>query len=231
MKLALLSTFPLILSMGLLCACGGSVTPSGAQAGGGHPERGMPDGSGGMDGVAPDGDGGSPVGRVPLNHRPSDAQCATTAAAGNCGGEEPFPDAGCTMDSDCTAGKEGRCETPGGGPVSDCVCIYDKCGGDTDCPGGQPCGCHGSPYSGGLGSTCVPGNCRVDADCGENGYCSPSPTQGCGPTLGGYYCHTALDQCIDDSDCSPTPTTPGGGFCSYVATDARWECVTIDYCS
>jgi hypothetical protein len=232
MKLALLSTLPGILSIGMLCACGGSVTSSGVEADGGRPESGTPEGSVGMgDSGAPDGDSGGPVfGRVPLNHRPNDAQCSTTAAAGTCGGEEPFPDGGCTMDNDCTSGKEGRCIGPGGGPASDCACTYDTCAGDTDCPSGQTCGCHGSPYIGGSGNTCVSGNCRVDADCGKSGYCSPSPIEGCGPALGGYFCHTGLDECVDDSDCSPGPTTPGGGFCSYVGTDARWECVTIDYC-
>jgi hypothetical protein len=40
-----------------------------------------------------------------------------------------------------------------------------------------------------------------------------------------YYCHTASDLCVDDSDCS----SPDAGIfttsnCSYNAQDARWEC-------
>jgi hypothetical protein len=56
------------------------------------------------------------------------------------------------------------------------------------------------------------------------GYCSPSV----GPNnLGivGYYCHTAHDACIDDSDC----TAPAAyrGFCAYSSADGRWGCVTL----
>jgi hypothetical protein len=70
----------------------------------------------------------------------------------------------------------------------------------------------------------VTGNCRVDADCGAEGYCSPSPlTAICGDSLAGYYCHTAPDLCIDDSDCS-------GEGCVYSTTNSRWECVARLIC-
>ena len=93
------------------------------------------------------------------------------------------------------------------------------CGTDTDCAMGQLCVCHGSPYSGVQGNTCIKGNCRVDGDCGAGGFCSPSHgTSGCGGVVG-YYCHTAMDTCTDDSDCK-------GGFevCAFSDADARWKC-------
>jgi hypothetical protein len=90
---------------------------------------------------------------------------------------------------------------------------------DGDCATGQACACHGAPYMGGIGNTCVPGNCRVDSDCGPRGYCSPSFGPGCGG-IGGYYCHTIADQCIDDSDCIEA----GRDVCVYVTPANDWEC-------
>jgi len=174
---------------------------------------------------------GTDAGRAPVNHRPSDAQCSTPAAPGDCAGPGPSP-GGCTSDSNCTAGTNGRCLHPGGGPAADCSCTYDACVVDTDCPSGKTCACHGSPYTDSAGNACVTGNCRVDADCGAGGYCSPSSlNEICGDSLAGYYCHTAADLCIDDSDCSPNvPASPDGPACAYGATDARWECVARPIC-
>jgi hypothetical protein len=82
----------------------------------------------------------------------------------------------------------------------------------------------------------------VDSDCGPGGYCSPS-METCystnpeaeveGRNRGNpnpYYCHTASDLCINDSDCasldagtattSPLAHTP----CAYYVQDERWEC-------
>jgi hypothetical protein len=174
----------------------------------------------------------SGAGRVPLNHRPSDAQCSTAAPPGDCAG--PYPDGGgCASDSDCAdAGTNGRCINPGGGPAAPCFCTYDRCLGDTDCPSGQTCACHGAPYTDDAGNTCVKGNCRVDADCGAGEYCSPSSTTGiCGDSLAGYYCHTAADLCIDDSDCpESTNGTVGEPGCVYSTTDSRWECLIVPVC-
>jgi len=187
------------------------------------------------------GSGGRTNGKTPLNHRPSDAQCSTAAAPGNCTAPLPIgvqggSSGGCAIDNDCTGGTNGRCITPGGGVrlASDpaCVCTYDACMRDTDCPSGQTCACRGCPYIQYEGNTCVSGNCRVDADCGAGGYCSPSPVSGgwCGnDLLAGYYCHTARDLCIDDSDCT-TKTVPGLPVCAYSTTDTRWECFSVDVC-
>jgi hypothetical protein len=133
----------------------------------------------------------------------------------------------CTSDGQCTAGTNGRCVEAGGGVIS-CACTYDTCTHDTDCGSLTACACHGSPYTNGQGNRCVPGNCRVDADCGPGAYCSPAwDPNGCG-SLGGYYCHTSADQCVDDSDCTGSPAGPA--VCTYSATTHRWECVTSPLC-
>jgi Cys-rich repeat protein len=100
------------------------------------------------------------------------------------------------------------------------------CSDDAACPSGETCACHGSAYSSG-GNTCVPGNCRVDSDCGAGGYCSPTEdVMSCGG-VGGYYCHTAQDRCVNDSDCAD------GGFpdvCAYSTSAGYWECAQQSLC-
>jgi hypothetical protein len=71
----------------------------------------------------------------------------------------------------------------------------------------------------------MPGNCRVDSDCGANGYCSPTAGGGCGG-VSGYYCHTAEDTCVNDSDCQMN----GPDVCEYSTGDGRWECVEEELC-
>ena len=81
----------------------------------------------------------------------------------------------------------------------------------------------------------------MDSDCGPGGYCSPS-METCystnpeavveGRNYGGpnpYYCHTASDLCINDSDCAPldagTVTNPMTSTpCAYNVQNSRWEC-------
>ncbi len=165
------------------------------------------------------------VRHAPMRHRVSDAACATAPAAGAC----PIPSGppvSCHADSDCSTGRNGRCIGSRGGAFT-CFCTYDTCARDSDCSMGGPCACHGEPYAGGSGNTCVPGNCRTDSDCGAGGYCSPSLSpSGCGG-LGGYYCHTPQDLCVDDEDCS---TSSGPQSCSFVAARARWECQPLLAC-
>jgi hypothetical protein len=132
----------------------------------------------------------------------------------------------CSNDSACTAGTNGRCVESGGG-VLECSCTYDTCTGDATCPTNQTCACHGAPYTDGQGNTCVPGNCRVDADCGTGGYCSPTYNLNSCGSLGGYYCHTPQDQCINDTDCGGAN---GPELCIYSGTDGRWECHMQELC-
>jgi hypothetical protein len=134
---------------------------------------------------------------------------------------------GCSKDSDCTSGTDGRCIQPTTGAVVSCTCTYDACKDDAACVAGQTCACHGSPYTHGDGNTCVQGNCRVDSDCGAGGYCSPADnTSTCGSLLG-YYCHTSADQCLDDTDCTGGAGEP---VCTYVPSAGHWECKTQGLC-
>jgi hypothetical protein len=164
-------------------------------------------------------------GEVPLYHRPNDSQCQTPAPAGDCHLSQGI--GMCSNDSQCTAGTNGRCNESNGGALF-CSCAYDTCQHDTDCPAGQLCVCHGSEFATGDGNTCMPGNCRVDSDCGPAGYCSPNHGVGggCG-NVTGYYCHTASDQCVNDSDC----TGQGLDVCAWSETDARWECQQEGLCA
>jgi hypothetical protein len=133
----------------------------------------------------------------------------------------------CTSDSACTQGTNGRCNPIG--PLPGCQCNYDACQHDTDCGSGHACACHGTADTGTYGNTCVPGNCRVDSDCGPGGYCSPSlNTMSCGVGVAGYYCHTANDQCIDDTDCV---ATMGNATCTYSTANSRWECAMYGVCA
>jgi hypothetical protein len=164
------------------------------------------------------GDGGA---RVPLNHRPDDGQCQAAAPPGTCQVQGAPGD--CSKDADCINGKNGRCFESNGGALH-CTCSYDTCTHDSDCTSQQTCACHGSAYLNGD-NVCVPGNCHVDANC-PGSYCSPSyETSGCGG-LAGYYCHTAGDTCIDDTDCGNN----GIKVCAYSATDKKWECAMRMFC-
>jgi hypothetical protein len=154
---------------------------------------------------------------APVNHRADDSACAGTPPPGTCTLMGNFAE--CNTDSQCTAGANGRCIESMGGALT-CRCSYDTCNGDSQCPMGQTCGCHGTAFNNG-GNTCIAGNCRVDADC-PGSWCSPSAAaNGCGATLGGYYCHTAMDLCTNDADC---PTQNGPMFCEFSISHQRWEC-------
>jgi len=128
------------------------------------------------------------------------------------------------VDSDCSGGANGRC---GHGAVNLCMCSYDTCMADSDCTTGQTCACHGSTYNI-FGNTCVPSNCRVDSDCGARGYCSPSTTPGqiCG-AVGGYYCHTPDDQCVENTDCVGDAGTEA---CVFSTASRHWECQLVLEC-
>ncbi len=120
----------------------------------------------------------------------------------------------CHADSDCTAGREGRCSFSGGGhEVAIVRCTYDTCGGDTDCGSGRLCIC-GS--GGETRNECIPSNCHDSADCGGN-TCESS--WGSARATPGRYCHTASDKCASASDCS------SGETCDYAKASSRWECM------
>jgi hypothetical protein len=55
----------------------------------------------------------------------------------------------------------------------------------------------------------------------------------CGGGPNPYYCHTASDLCINDSDCASldagtaTAFPPIYNLCAYSAQDSRWECTQL----
>jgi len=240
-KRPVLGSAAVVLAIGLVAACGGSVSSapphgSGDDAGPGADSGHVistgtdagPDTSTGSDAgsdtsTGNDTDAG-PTPGVPLNHRPNDAQCLQSPAAGTC--QAPPEDAGfgCSADSQCTSGTNGRCQN-NLGPAG-CSCTYDTCASDSACPTGDLCVCHGSPYAYGAGNTCMPGNCRIDSDCGAQGYCSPAHgTANCGG-VSGYYCHTPSDECVNDTDCS----TGNPSACTWSSSLSRWTCQEMIEC-
>jgi hypothetical protein len=198
--------------------CGGSVQ-------GGSRDAGAP---GPIVGATGDAGTSSVSTQPPINHRPSDALCSSVPPAADCMLGAPADT--CERDSQCTAGVNGRCFANGDGPISHCECTYDECQHDSQCSGGSTCVCHGSPYTGGAGNTCKASDCRVDADCGSGGFCSPSMdvTQCNGAGVAGYFCHTASDQCTNDSDCPQA--TAGPEACVYTASAGHWACATVSEC-
>jgi hypothetical protein len=140
------------------------------------------------------------------------------------------PDAGtlCSTDSDCTEGKNGRCvfySTPPPSSEHGTECSYDRCFSDSNCAVGSVCGCRASATDTGA-NTCLAGNCLVDSDCRPSGYCSPSASD-CDPskTIVGYFCHTAHDECTNDSDCPASPASNVlGAYCRFDSSVGHWVC-------
>jgi hypothetical protein len=187
---------------------------------------------------------------VPVNHRAAPACCP--ARRGPAPPGQPYPHcpgpAGtvcpsetattCSSDSECTAGANGLC-FPWEGLVGAGGCSYDECFTDSNCGPKTPCLCRSSSTDNSANSCDVGGNCAVDSDCGPGGYCSPSPEMFPNPNVcwgsQPYYCHTASDLCINDSDCAPLdagPPPPLGPryACAYDAQDNRWQC-TMAVCA
>jgi hypothetical protein len=122
-------------------------------------------------GSCPVPDAASLVGRVPTSHRDAGETCPPrgssppTSTCGEDGGVQ------CTVDSDCTAGKNGRCLlTPHIPPPPTCTapyCSYDACESDSDC-NGVPCDCRAAgsanPNVCATGSNCVT-DCPTDPEC------------------------------------------------------------------
>jgi hypothetical protein len=170
---------------------------------------------------------GHPPSKVPVVHRPTAPVCtSTTRPVYNCGQHitpQP-PNVMCSLDSDCQTGADGRCT---GNAHDGCTCTYDTCTSDADCAAGQLCDCRSTWRYGANGpNVCLTSNCRVDADCGAGGYCSPSLDPGCGAYLGvtGWYCHTADDSCVNDSDCQGLDGGFGTPFCGYHPEVGHWVC-------
>jgi hypothetical protein len=166
---------------------------------------------------------------VPLNHRASPC-CSSRRGPGP--GPEPYPpgmaatdpSVACTLDSQCTKGSNGRC-FPFEGQVGPGGCSYDECSTDSDCPANTPCVCRSGPTDN-AANVCAPGgNCAVDSDCGAGGYCSPSVADCYAQNP--YFCHTALDTCVNDADCPPVDgSVPNfaSAVCAYDSQAQHWAC-------
>jgi hypothetical protein len=171
---------------------------------------------------------------VPLKHRPTATSCVVPRPSENC----TTPDMGlmgvpsdCSGDISCNQGPNGRCT---GDPHDGCHCTYDTCGTDADCMPGTLCDCRDAWWKGRPEgpSQCLPSDCRVDADCGVNGYCSPSLDPGCGVYFGVtlWHCHTAQDECVNDSDCAGVDGAYAPPFCAYKQEVGHWAC-TVTQCA
>lgn len=218
----------LVLTASLAAAmgnCGGQTTGESTTSSGGSVSVGGSVGTGGKTGAV----GGSTstpvvVAGAPAVHRSDALSCVGVFAPGEPPSTLTLDTAGCTKHSDCTAGANGKCASLGGGRAY-YSCNYDACATDADCDAGMVCSC-----SSDAPATCLRvGNCRTDADCGNGpySYCSPSASWDCGGyrPIDGYHCHTALDTCFNDSDCT------GSDYCNFDDYSARWKCTaTNDTC-
>ena len=215
-------------------ACGGTPLPtggSGSSGATGAAGSGGASGSAGAMGVAGTGSGAGgatgaagAVGRVPAVHRAAATVCPvfapptmTTCPFATVPGLEMPTGGWCNSVSDCTSGKDGRCQSSINGPW--CSCTYDACFADADCAGGALCLCSGVYSS----NTCVSASCHVDADCGTGGYCSPV-VDGCSSQVLGYACHTAKDTCSDNKDC------PFSSSCAPDPNTKVWGCGLANGC-
>ncbi|HEX7670240.1 MAG TPA: hypothetical protein VF395_11680, partial [Polyangiaceae bacterium] len=200
---------------------------AGASSGGGGASAGGKIGSGGAGGGRGGGGGGQggsggKVTAEPTKHRPVAIGCGArpapppAGAGGAANGPQP-PLQTCTVNSDCTQGPNGRCVSGRVGPH----CSYDACFADADCGKGSVCLC-GTPD--GASNACLGQGCQVDADC-PNSWCSPTFSS-CGLYSGvvSYACHTAQDECVNDTDCGTPPGT--GGYCMFDPMVSHWICST-----
>lgn len=202
-----------VMALFLVAAgCGDSSTPPATDGGGSD--------LGGRDLGSADGgrtDGGS-MGRVPVTHRAMAAECGRVRGPGNA---DPGGGGACTSDAMCTTGINGRCLRSTGGALT-FSCSYDECFVDGECGASEVCRCREAPSD---ANVCVSGNCVLDADCGAGGYCSPSRGfDRINLGVSGFWCHTAMDECVDDADC--TVDAGPTANCTWFPDRDHWACST-----
>lgn len=164
--------------------------------------------------------------KEPKVHRAVATACDTTRA----NSPVSAPDAGiggggyvqCTSHEQCTEGKNGRCT---GNGHDGWRCNYDGCFADGECGKGSVCACEGGFRS--DNNVCLAEGCQVDADCGAGSWCSPT-LGSCGhySKAESYQCHTAADECTDDTDCTENGSGPFGGqaYCAFDRVIGHWKC-------
>ncbi len=211
----------LLVAIGSLAACGNGRAPNGASGDGGSANDAANVGPGAGCGLA------KPAG-PPLKHRASAIACGLSAPiAPHLSDAGYYIDASCQSDAACATDLS-LTETCRAYPDADgaTFCNADQCFTDEDCTGHGPCDCLYSDRSVGNLHACYPGNCQVDSDCGPGGYCSPSLESDCShasPDNVTYLCHTAKDECANDSDCA---ACGAGAFCA-VTQVGFWQCVPL----
>ncbi len=205
--------------------------------------------SGGSGGTAVGGSGGTAVGGSGGTAVGGSAGTAvggsggSTAGAANCGSPRSTPSSRVPMACPATDpsqfepldGGVPACSTAAdcsgvGGLYTHCLngqCSPDQCLTDDDCPEGQACGC-ASSFRGNAFHTnlCVTTGCRTDADCGGEGACSETISSSPCGGLGGFYCHTAADECNSNVDCCA-----GTPICAYQSTLGHWACQAATVCN
>ncbi|MGH7285895.1 MAG: hypothetical protein ACRELY_30625, partial [Polyangiaceae bacterium] len=171
--------------------------------------------------------------REPLVHFATPQICAGSDASSFGPDCTDATESGCACDpqadNPCTAGPGGTCIYHGVG--RGWWCGYDHCVAPGDCGSGSTCLCSGAQPAY-LINRCAPSNCRVDSDCGAGSYCSPTvaqPSGYCGfigATYAGAYCHTANDECTDDSDCTNGATFEpyDSPACAFDPEANKWTC-------
>jgi hypothetical protein len=160
----------------------------------------------------------------PADHRATPVSCPTARGPGR---QEPYPSrtSTCATDTDCAdGGANGRC-AQWGADAGEMSCSYDECFIDTDCTGATTaCVCRAAAIA---ANVCVSANCRVDADCGPGGFCSPTLELTCGWGPVALRCHTAADECTNDTECPQNVSNPiGAPYCAYDPGKAHWVCST-----
>jgi len=207
--------------------CGGSTVATPGDDGGAAQDGAIP-----ADAYVPYEAGPPPPGLPPpADHRPVALSCSATRPAGYnaAAGVDAGNFGACAHDSECTAGKNGRCLPPQHNGIAH-SCNYDACTIDDDCGAGNVCLCgatlgingsDGTPMR--DGNRCVASDCRIDGDCGKGGFCSPTFDTSCGPYSGvqGYDCHTPHDACTNDDQCKATSPQ---GYCAWQPTLGKWAC-------
>ncbi len=223
---ALFSSTTLIALCGLgpLAACGGGTASGVHDTDGGGTGNGS-SGSSGTSGGTGDGgtggsdasksDGGKTITHAPAIHRATAAACSHDRGPGDF--DTQNMNAMCASDAECTSGDNGRCLATKVAARTN-YCSYDACFTDADCGNSKVCTCREFASD---ANRCDPGNCKVDADCGAGGYCSPSADPdktNFGST--GWWCHTKLDECVDDTDC----VAQSGAKCVYDPAVSHFTC-------
>ena len=128
----------------------------------------------------------------------------------------------CTDDADCSEKAPCACRSSTSATAANTCATDSNCRVDADCGHGGFC----SPSL--LDNVCQCFSerfCQADAgsSCSETGSdgVTKSVPCSCGGNCGhGYFCHTAKDTCLDDSDCAR-------GTCNFDLTSRAWMCTAF----